>query len=112
MTIKSSQDPWIEPTAPLGDVVEQSGPFGGVCGPIGGVAKKTVWRVWLFSRSTFGPRSRAQLREPAHIPDLRLESRNDGCHQLENYTPLNSPEENPKSEDFVRILSDLLSIIP
>ena len=37
MTIKSSQDLWIEPTAPLGDVVEQSGQFGGVCGPIGGV---------------------------------------------------------------------------
>ena len=53
MTIESSQDLWIEPTSPLGDVVEQSGPFGGVCGPIGGRAKNTTWRVWLFSRSTF-----------------------------------------------------------
>ena len=38
--VKSSQDLWIEPRAPLGDAVEQSEPFGGVCGTIGGRAKK------------------------------------------------------------------------
>ena len=42
MTIESSQDLWIESTAPLGDVVEQSGPFGGVCGPVGVEEKKSV----------------------------------------------------------------------
>ena len=67
MMLKSSQDLGIEPTAPLGDVVEQSGPFGGVCGPLGPGAKKNEWRSWLFSRSTFWPRSRAQLRESAHM---------------------------------------------
>ena len=50
MTVKSSQDLCIEPTAPLGDVVEQSGPFGGVCGPVGVDAKKsdTVSSLWNY----------------------------------------------------------------
>ena len=67
MTLKSSQDLWIEPTAPLGDVVEQSGPFGGVCGPIGADAKKKCnvnsifFQIYVFS---------SQLRDPAHVPKL------------------------------------------
>ena len=32
--LKSSQDLWIEPTAPLGDAAEDAGAFGGVCGPV------------------------------------------------------------------------------
>ena len=39
MTLKSSQDLWIEPRAPLGDAAEDAGPFGGVCAPLGVDAK-------------------------------------------------------------------------
>ena len=42
MTIESSQDLWIEPTAPLGDAAEVSGPFCAVCGAIRADAKKKV----------------------------------------------------------------------
>ena len=40
MMLKSSQDLWIEPTAPLGDAAEDAGAFGGVCGPLGVEGKK------------------------------------------------------------------------
>ena len=55
MTIKSSQDLVIEPTAPLGDVVEQSGRFGGVCGPLGPAAKKMYGVRGFFPDPLFGP---------------------------------------------------------
>ena len=49
MTTKSSQDLWIEPTAPLGDAVEQSGPSGAVCEAIGADAKKNRYGGLSFS---------------------------------------------------------------
>ena len=67
MMSNTSADLWIDPTGPLGDVVEQSGPFGGVCGAIGADAKKSVSWVADFSRSTFWAKSLAQLRDPAHF---------------------------------------------
>ena len=52
MMSNTSADLWIEATAPLGDVVEQSGPFGGVCGPVGVDAKKTdmdcMDRIYIY----------------------------------------------------------------
>ena len=65
--VKSSQDLWISPTTPLGVAAEDAGSIGDVCGTLGADAKKSVWWFWLFSRSTFWARSRAQLREPVHI---------------------------------------------
>ena len=54
MMTNTSADLWIDPTVPLGDAAEVSGPFGGVCGPLGVDAKNVVPAFWFFSRSTFG----------------------------------------------------------
>ena len=75
MTVKSSQDLWIEPTAPLGDATEVTGPFGGVCAAIGPDAKKsdTVCCLQNYIYVLMH-----QLREPAHVLDLRT----NGCRVI------------------------------
>ena len=60
----TSADLWIEPTAPLGDAAEVSGPFGGVCGPVVADAKKKCNRIPGFFQIHFLV---SQLPEAAHV---------------------------------------------
>ena len=69
MMSNTSADLWIEATAPLGDAVEESGQFGGVCAPIGARAKKKGLTIPVFLQIyLFLP----QLRETAHVLESGL----------------------------------------